>query len=192
MRYGPARGAKKSSAPVSLFVFSRGKMSLFVLLISQVPLVFSCLYLGGFPMHRSCPLFRIPFLVRVVAVGLLAFPALWVCAQQQSPGGAPDMSPTPNKPVLVPAANHLPDANDRMEMDQQQSKKDKFEAANAARRKQISDDAAKLLELATELKSAVDKTDKDTLSIDVIRKADTIERLAKGVKEKMKLTVGAG
>ena len=37
----------------------------------------------------------------------------------------------------------------------------------------------------------MDKTDKDTISIDVIRKADTIERLAKGVKEKMKLTVGA-
>jgi hypothetical protein len=146
-------------------------------------------------MHRSTRVFRIRFLVRVVAVGLLAIPAVWVSAQQQSPaqpGGAPDMSPTPNKPVLVPAANRLPDANDRMEMDQQQSKKDKFEAANALRRKQISDDAAKLLELATELKAAVDKTDKDTLSLDVIRKADTIERLAKGVKEKMKLTVGAG
>jgi hypothetical protein len=101
------------------------------------------------------------------------------------------MSPTPNKPVLLPAANRLPDANDRMEMDQQQSKKSKFEAANAVRRKQITDDAAKLLELATELKAAVDKTDKDTLSLEVIRKADTIERLAKGVKEKMKLTVGA-
>ena len=100
----------------------------------------------------------------------------------------------PGQPRLIydqAAAIHVPDANDRMEMNQQQTKKDKFEAANAARRKQIADDAARLLELATELKGAVDKTDKDTLSIDVIRKADTIERLAKGVKEKMKLTVGA-
>jgi len=37
----------------------------------------------------------------------------------------------------------------------------------------------------------VDKTTKDTLSLAVIRKADEIERLAHGVKEKMKLTVGA-
>lgn len=131
---------------------------------------------------------------RVAAVALLAMAAAVAAGQQQppaQPGGAPNMSPTPNRPVLLPEANRLPDANDRMQMDQQQSKKDKFEAANAARRKQIADDAAKLLELATQLKAAVDKTDKDTLSLDVIRKADTIERLAKGVKEKMKLTVGA-
>jgi hypothetical protein len=37
----------------------------------------------------------------------------------------------------------------------------------------------------------VDKTDKDTLSINVIRKAEMIEKLAKGVKEKMKLTAAA-
>jgi hypothetical protein len=48
-----------------------------------------------------------------------------------------------------------------------------------------------LLRLATELKTAVDKTSKDTLSIGIIRKADEIERIAHGVKEKMKLTVGA-
>ena len=91
-----------------------------------------------------------------------------------------------------PAAVRMPDANDRMQMQQAQkdSKQAKLEAANTVRRKQICDDAAKLLELAAELKSAVDKTDKDTLSLDVIRKAESIERLAKGVKEKMKLTAG--
>jgi len=149
-------------------------------------------------MHRSPPrllLFRLRSLspVRLAAACLLVSAAIWVCAQQSPTqlGGAPNMSPTPNKPILLPEANRLPDANDRMLMDQQQTKKQKFEAANAVRRKQISDDAAKLLELATELKASVDKTDRDTLSLDVIRKADTIERLAKGVKEKMKLTVGA-
>jgi hypothetical protein len=124
--------------------------------------------------------------------GLAALGATGALAQQvpQQQGYSPT---SPLHPYDQAAAIHVPDANDRMLMDQQakQSKEAKFEAANAARRKQISDDAAKLLELATELKSAVDKTDKDTLSLDVIRKADTIERLAKGVKEKMKLTVGA-
>jgi hypothetical protein len=37
----------------------------------------------------------------------------------------------------------------------------------------------------------VDKTDKDTLSISVIHKADIIEKLAHDVKEKMKFSVGA-
>jgi hypothetical protein len=43
-----------------------------------------------------------------------------------------------------------------------------------------------LLALATELKVDMDKTNKDMLSLDVIRKADEIEKLAHSVKEKMK------
>jgi hypothetical protein len=41
-----------------------------------------------------------------------------------------------------------------------------------------------LLKLATELKAAVDKSTKDTLSVGVIRKADEIERMARGMKDK--------
>lgn len=128
---------------------------------------------------------------------LASFAALGgsVAMAQQSPQPQDSSSASQPGPRIYDqaAAIHVPDANDRMLMDQQakQSKEAKFEVADAARRKQIADDAAKLLELATQLKAAVDKTDKDTLSLDVIRKADTIERLAKGVKEKMKLTVGA-
>jgi hypothetical protein len=48
-----------------------------------------------------------------------------------------------------------------------------------------------MLELANELKQEVDKTDKDTMSINVIRKADAIEKLAKTIKEKMKATAGS-
>jgi hypothetical protein len=98
----------------------------------------------------------------------------------------------PDRPYLLPAANRLPDVNDQMEMreQQQQTKPTDFAAANQERKKQISDDSARLLKLATELKTEVDKTTKDTLSLDVIRKADEIERLAHSVKEKMKLTAG--
>jgi hypothetical protein len=77
-----------------------------------------------------------------------------------------------------------------MEMREAQTKKQDFEAANAERKKQIADDTAKLLKLAADLKVEVDKTNKDTLSLSVIRKADEIERLAHNVKEKMKLSVG--
>jgi hypothetical protein len=64
------------------------------------------------------------------------------------------------------------------------------DAVNAERKKQIADESAMLLKLATELKAEVDKTSKDTLSLDVIRKADEIEKLAHDVKEKMKLETG--
>jgi hypothetical protein len=57
---------------------------------------------------------------------------------------------------------------------------------NADRQTRLEVDTKKLLTLATELKEQVEKTDKNVLSIDVIKKADEIERLAKSVKERMK------
>ena len=95
-------------------------------------------------------------------------------------------------PHLPPELNRIPDNNQANEINSQKDQKQSFEAANAERKKQIADDSEKLLKLATELKSEVDKTNKDTLSIGVIRKADAIEKLAHDVKEKMKLTVGPG
>jgi|SRR6185437_1541391 len=119
-----------------------------------------------------------------VATGVFAVAAMLVVAQQ-----APNRNP--DKPYINPAANPVPDKNDQMAMQQQHAKAASYEAANTERRKQIADDAARLLQLATELKKEVDKTDKDTLSVNVIRKAEMIEKLAKGVKQKMKLTAGA-
>jgi len=57
------------------------------------------------------------------------------------------------------------------------------EAAVAARRQQIAGQAAALLKLATDLKAEVDKTNQDTLSIPVVRKAAEIERLAHAAKD---------
>jgi hypothetical protein len=94
-------------------------------------------------------------------------------------------------PHIPPEMTRIPDNNQVNDINSQQAKKQSFEAANAERKKQIADDSAKLLKLATDLKAEVDKTNKDTLSLNVIRKADEIERLARSVKEKMKLTVGA-
>lgn len=59
-------------------------------------------------------------------------------------------------------------------------------ARNDDRQKQLVADTNKLLQLATELKADVDKTNKDVLSVDVIKKADEIEKLAKSVKDRMK------
>jgi hypothetical protein len=94
-------------------------------------------------------------------------------------------------PHLPPELNRVPDSNQANDINNKQAKNKSFEAANAARKKQISDDTAMLLKLATDLKTEADKTGQDTLSVGVIRKAEEIEKLAHGIKEKMKLTVGA-
>jgi len=54
------------------------------------------------------------------------------------------------------------------------------------RQKKILEDTDRLLMLAQQLKDAVDKTNKDTLSLDVLKQAEQIERLAKSVRERMK------
>ncbi len=93
-------------------------------------------------------------------------------------------------PHLPPELNRIPDNNQIDEINGQKDKSQSFEAANAERKRQIDDESAKLLKLAKDLKSEVDKTGRDTLSLGVIRKADEIEKLARDVKEKMKLTMG--
>jgi hypothetical protein len=60
------------------------------------------------------------------------------------------------------------------------------EARSTERQKRLVADTDKLLALATDLKEQVDKTNKNILSIDVIKKADEIEKLAHSVKERMK------
>jgi hypothetical protein len=116
---------------------------------------------------------------------VLATAALLAIAQEPPPG-------SPDKPLIDPVLSRPPDKNAQIQMQQQQqTKKASYEAANVERRRQIADDSAKILQLATDLKKEVDKTDKDTLSVNVIRKAEMIEKLAKGVREKMKLTTGA-
>lgn len=127
----------------------------------------------------------------IIAAGLAMLGVLSFLTGAASPGQE-SQSPNPDKPYLMPEANRLPDANDQMKMREQKSTQVSFEAANTERKKQLADDSAKLLTLAIALKAEVDKTNKDMLSINVIRKADEIEKLAHNVKEKMKLTVGGG
>jgi len=58
--------------------------------------------------------------------------------------------------------------------------------ANKERQASLKKDTDQLFKLATELKTSVDKTTEYTLSLEVIKKAEEIERLAKNVKDKMK------
>src|SRR5271168_3530639 len=58
--------------------------------------------------------------------------------------------------------------------------------ANLQRQAVIKADTDRLLKLAVELKDSVDKSSEDILSVDVLKKAEEIEKLAHNVKDKMK------
>ena len=104
--------------------------------------------------------------------------------QQASPPPASKTSatpdPGPSRPWTAPSPLAVPAAQNS-----------NFSSANAARQKELAAKSAELLKLATELKAEVDKSNKDTLSLTVVRKAGEIEKLAHGIKEKMKLTASS-
>jgi hypothetical protein len=54
------------------------------------------------------------------------------------------------------------------------------------RQKKLAADTDKLLALATDLKKQVDKTNKDILSVQVVKKAEEIEKLAHSMKTETK------
>lgn len=80
-----------------------------------------------------------------------------------------------------PAQPPPPEDEQRILLEKEQAKK-----ANLERQAQLRRDADQLLKLATELKQYVDKSNENVLSVEVIKKAAEIERLARSVKDKMK------
>jgi hypothetical protein len=64
--------------------------------------------------------------------------------------------------------------------------KDMAKKANEQRQAELKRDTERLLRLSTELKDYVDKTNEHVLSLEVLKKAEEIEKLAHSVKTKMK------
>ena len=118
----------------------------------------------------------------VIHAAILAI--LFVLAITPVAGRAPMQQ---NGSYVPNAVNRIPDANDRDKMQRQQSDEARIEAANAERKKQICADSDKLLKIATDLKDELDKTNKDTVSIDSIHKIDAIQKLAKDMNDKLRL-----
>lgn len=75
--------------------------------------------------------------------------------------------------------NEAPENQQQLEMQQAR-------ARNAERQKQLVADTQKLVALANELQDEVSKSSKDMLSLDVVRKADEIDKLARNVRDRMK------
>ena len=70
--------------------------------------------------------------------------------------------------------------------DQERREREMAKKLNQQRQAQLKRDTDTLLRLATELKQYVDKSNESTLSVEVIKKADEIEKLAHSVKDRMK------
>ena len=99
----------------------------------------------------------------------------------------------PQQPVMQPGARQLPGMpsqgrSNPDDADPMAPRREEQQAQlrNIDRQKRLVADTDKLLALATDLKAQVDKSTKDTMSVDVIKKADEIEKLAHSVKERMK------
>lgn len=106
-------------------------------------------------------------------------------------GGRAQMTQPPShppKPLIVPEANPMPDANDQMEMRQKNLKMRNFDAINVERRREMMRASDILQTLAMALKAKVDKP--EPLSENDLQKAENIEKLAHAVKERMKLSLG--
>ncbi len=78
------------------------------------------------------------------------------------------------------------DQDDHAEEQRAKIEKDMAKKANRERQAQLQRDTDNLVKLANELKQYVDKSNENTLSLDVLKKAEEIEKLAHSVKEKMK------
>jgi len=93
----------------------------------------------------------------------------------QGPAQIPGLGPNPG---LTP--------DDRQDEQHAKLEKDLAKKANRERQAQLQRDTDNLLKLANELKQYVDKSNENTLSLNVVKKAEEIEKLAHSVKEKMK------
>jgi hypothetical protein len=84
-----------------------------------------------------------------------------------------------------PGSSHNPVDNTPSPLDGPRAEQQE-RARSTDRQKRLVADTDKLLALATDLKQQVDKTNQNILSVDVIKKAEEIEKLAHSVKERMK------
>lgn len=118
---------------------------------------------------------------RRTVAGMAAIACLACVARplQQDPLPTPDKTSETRRPA---------GANEQAPVREVQTQTQTLSPVRESREKQLVDDSAKLLKLATALKAEVDKTTIDTLSLAVIRRADEIEKLAHSVKKKIEDT----
>jgi hypothetical protein len=105
---------------------------------------------------------------------LLSLLAFQIISLPQQPSPPPPMN-RPGMPTEEPGSDIPPQVQKEMQ-----------KKANAQRQVDLKRDTERLLKLSAELKDYVDKTNENVLSVEVMKKADEIEKLAHSVKSKMR------
>jgi hypothetical protein len=116
------------------------------------------------------------FTFLLLLFSFFSFPAL-----AQTPGNGPPSQQPPNMPSVEPGPPMGNSEDAAAQMRDELAKK-----AEKERAEQLKLDTDKLLRLSVELKAYVDKTNNNVLSVDVMKKAEEIEKLAKSVHDKMR------
>ena len=111
----------------------------------------------------------------VVLFGGALLPGGQMPSQSNAPhGGAPTVTQSD-----ISGNHEEPGVNARMQ-------EQLADRRNSDRQKQLVADTEKLFTLAEQLRNEVAKSNKDQLSVPVVKKSEEIEKLAKAVKEKMR------
>ena len=115
----------------------------------------------------------------IVRLFLLSSMILWFVVAATLPSASQgNRLPFPRGPMQPKPG---PEDEPRQKIEREMAKK-----ANQDRQANLKRDTEKLLKLSTELKEYVDKTNENMLSVEVVKKAEEIEKLAHSVKDKMK------
>lgn len=127
-----------------------------------------------------------PMLLRSVCafIVVLLMTAPTIAAPSTGDAGAPqspEQSAIDAQQSRLPRPDQVTGNRPLSDMEREQAK-----AINKKRQEDLKHDTDRLLELATELKLTVDKSSEQTLSLDVVKKAEAIEKLAKSVQKRMR------
>lgn len=133
---------------------------------------------------RSAGLMRTVVIAVVMSGAAMLAPRVW--AQQGS--SFPSMSPQSSGKMPSASMGGQQDDNNSNTRDPlaQQQEARRARAAMDERQRKMQEDTAKLLQLAEQLKAEMEKTNKFQMSLEVVKKAEEIEKLARDVKNRMK------
>jgi hypothetical protein len=126
------------------------------------------------------------FALGIIFSWLLPFSAIGVQSTTSPPSSPPAVAVTASRPLQTPDPQFGQDRNAQPNPDEVKREKDMEKARNKERHASLKKDTDQLLELATQLKQSVDASSENKLSLEVIRKTEEVEKLAKKVRDKMK------
>jgi cytoskeletal protein RodZ len=107
-------------------------------------------------------------------------------AQQKNPQQTGDAAQASQTQIPQPATKDDGAATEQKASEHKTAEPAKPMTPEQARQAQLMADTQRLYQLTQELKAEVAKSNKDTLSLSVIKKADEVEKLARSVKDRMR------